>query len=67
MEEETRNELQAARLQRFVAEKENIKAEAEKKRAEEKWAEACDEMENLRGKAREAKRQLQELEVCEGT
>ena len=65
VEEKIGTELEAARLQRFAAEKEKVKAEAEMIRAEERCFKANDEMERFRKDAEEAKRQLNELEVCE--
>lgn len=60
MDELNRNVLEAAKLQR-------IAADAEKERADEKYLKACRHRDSLIKEAGEAKRQLQELEVCEGT
>lgn len=51
-----RNELEAARLQRFAA-------DAEKKRAEEKCLEAYDQLNNRAKEVAEARMQRNQLEV----
>ena len=58
-----RNELEAARLQKFAAHEAKIKAEAEKKWVEEKCLKAYEDMDILRNKTAEAEKQVIELEV----
>ena len=66
VEETSKTELEAARTLRLAAEKEKTKAETEMKSEEKKRLEAYTEIEYLRKEVEETKRQLTELEVCEG-
>ena len=63
--EMTSKELDAARLQRFAADKAKIRAEADIKWTENKCIDAYDQMDNLRKEAAEATKQLNESKVCE--